>query len=73
MQQARASLKALMELRDDYAFKKSVAEDTTQSRNQLRQQLKEWLREFHTAARLALKDNPQRLEAFGIRVRSLQK
>lgn len=62
-----------MELRDDYAFKKSVAEDTTQSRNQLRQQLKEWLREFHTAARLALKDNPQRLEAFGIRVRSLQK
>lgn len=73
LQQAKASIEALMELRDDYAYRKSVAEDATQNRNRLRQQLREWVREFHTAARLALKDNPQRLEAFGIRVRSLQK
>lgn len=73
LQQAKASVEALMELREDYALKKSVAEDATQNRNRLRQQLREWVREFHTAARMALKDNPQRLEAFGIRVRSLQK
>ena len=73
LQQAKASVDALIELRDDYAFKKSEAEDATQSRNQLLKQLKEWVREFHGAARLALKDNPQRLEAFGIWVRSLQR
>ena len=71
--QAQASVAAIIELRDDRMHKKGEAEDSTESRDQASQLLKEWVREFHTAARLALKDNPQKLEAFGIKVPSLQK
>ena len=73
LDQAKASVEAVMALRDDRMYKKGEAEDTTQSRNQATQMLKKWVREFHTASRLALKDNPQKLEAFGIKVPSLQK
>ena len=58
-------------LRDDRMLKKGEAEDSTESKNQAAKLLKKWVREFHTAARLALKNNPQKLEAFGIEVPSL--
>lgn len=73
VEQAKASVEALMSLRTSRMRKKGEAEDNTEGRNQGVQQLKNLLREFHAAARLALKDHPQKLEAFGIRVRSLQK
>ena len=73
LDQAQASVAAVIELRDDRMYKKGEAEDSTESRNQASKLLKKWVREFHTAARLALKDNPQKLEAFGIKVPSLSK
>lgn len=73
LEQAKASVEAIIRLREDRMLKKGIAEDCTDSRNQMVKQLKSLLKEFHAAAKLALKDNPQKLEAFGIRVRSLQK
>lgn len=72
LQQAKASVEALLALRDDRMLKKGEAENCTVSKNDAAKQLRSWVREFHAAARLALKDQPQKLEAFGIRVRSLQ-
>ncbi len=71
--QAKASITAIMEMRREGMFIKSKAEDSTEMRNQAVKMLKNWITEFRASARLALKDNPQKLEAFGIRVRSLQK
>ena len=73
LDQAQASVAAVIALRDDRMYKKGEAEDSTENRNQASKLLKKWVREFHIAARLALKDNPQKLEAFGIRVPSLQR
>ena len=73
LMQAKASVEAVVALRDDLLYKKGEAEDTTESRNEASKRLRRWVSEFRAAARLALKDNPQKLEAFGIRVRSLQK
>ena len=72
LDQAKASVEAVIALRDDRMHKKGEAEDSTESRNQASQRLKQWVREFHAAARLALKDNPQKLEAFGLKVPSLK-
>lgn len=72
LQQAKASVEALLALRDDRMLKKGEAENCTVNKNDAAKQLRSWVREFHAAARLALKDQPQKLEAFGIRVRSLQ-
>ena len=73
LDQAQASIEATIALRDDRMQKKGEAEDSTESKNQASKLLKTWVREFHASARLALKDNPQKLEAFGIKVPSLQK
>ena len=73
LDQAKASVEAVLTLRDDRIFEKGKAEDCTQNRNQASKMLKDWVKEFHTSARLALKDTPQKLEAFGMSVPSLQK
>ena len=73
LDQAQASVAAVLALRDDRLHKKGEAEDSTEARNQARRLLQEWIRDFRATARLALKDTPQKLEAFGIRVPSLQK
>ena len=70
--QARTMVSSVMEMRDNQMYKKGEAEDTTESRNQASQQLRTWLKDFHATARLALKDTPQKLEAYGIVVRSVQ-
>lgn len=66
--EAKGLLEAILALRQDRLHKKGEAEDTTDSRNKAAKALKKWVSEFRAAARLALKDNPQKLEAFGIRV-----
>ncbi len=71
LEQSKASVEALQALRDDRMLKKGDAENCTVNKNEAAKQLRSWVREFHAAARLALKDQPQKLEAFGIRVRSL--
>ncbi len=68
LMEVKTSLEAILVLRQDRLYKKAEAEDTTDSRNQAAKALRKWVSEFRAAARLALKDNPQKLEAFGIRV-----
>lgn len=67
--QAQASLQAIVDLREELARTKGDAEDATQHKLQAQRELKEWLSEFRKVARLAFKKSPQKLEAFGIRVR----
>ncbi len=67
--QTQASLQAIVDLREEQARVKGDAEDATQRKMQAQQELKEWLSEFRKVARLAFKRSPQKLEAFGIRVR----
>lgn len=49
---------------------KGEAQDATDIRDQLFKELKEWIKDFRNIARLALTDNPQQLEKFGVLVRS---
>lgn len=67
--QAQASLQAIVELREALARTKGDAEDATQRKVQAQRELQAWLSEFRKVARLAFKKSPQKLEAFGIRVR----
>lgn len=70
--QAKALLENVLELREDRILKKGEAEDSTESRNHASKVLKKWVSEFRASARLALKDHPQKLEAFGIKVPTLR-
>lgn len=70
LEQAKASVEALKGMREDRMLKKSVAEDSTDSRNQAIKQLKSLLKEFHIVARLTFKENPQKLEAYGLVVKA---
>lgn len=67
--QAQASLQAIAALREDLTRRKGDAEDATQRKQQADKELRAWLSEFRTVARMAFKETPQKLEAFGIRVR----
>lgn len=67
--QTQASLQAIVALREELARTKGDAEDATQRKKQAQQELQAWLSEFRKVARLAFKRSPQKLEAFGIRVR----
>ncbi len=66
----KTALDSIMTMREDRMHIKGAAEDATDSRNKAVKDLRAWVSEFRTAARLALKDNPQKLEAFGIKVSS---
>lgn len=46
------------------------AQDATQKRNEKRKELRVWMARFRKAARLALHDDPQLLEALGVAVAS---
>ncbi|WPP51697.1 hypothetical protein [Catalinimonas niigatensis] len=70
LEQSKASVEAITKLRQERMLKKGKAEDSTDSRNQMIKQLKSLLKDFHMSARLAMKDNPQKLEAFGIMVKT---
>jgi len=64
--QAKASVQALLALKEDRLLKKSKVEDSTQEKRKAMKALKAWVQEFISIARIAFKDNPQTLEAFGI-------
>lgn len=68
--QAKASVEALIALKNDRMKQKGLTEDSTLAKREAFQALKRWVQEFRTTARFAYKDNPQRLEMFGIPVSS---
>ena len=70
IQQATTDTTQLLVMRQERIRQKGLAENCTQEKNEAFRQLKKWVSEFRAVARIAFKDNPQMLEAFGGLVRS---
>ena len=70
LQQAKAGIEALLAMQNRSSRIKGVAESATQERNASLDALSAWHVEFRAAARLAFKNTPQKLEAFGMKVPS---
>ncbi len=68
--QTKAMVEALHTARQQHVQSKGDAQHATQQRDEKRKQLKKWMAQFKKAARLALHDEPQLLEALGIMVPS---
>ena len=70
IQQAHSAAIHLLQLKEARADKKSCAEHSTQEKQQAQEALRLWVKDFRTTARMAFRDQPQTLEAFGINVRA---
>ncbi len=70
LEQAKVSVEALLVLKDRLMKKKGTAEGSTRRKNESVKTLRDWVREFHAASKLAMKDNPQLLEAYGLVVKA---
>ncbi len=65
VEQVKAMLEAIQDYRVAQSMSKSHAQEATRQRNKVSRELDEWMQEFMYVAKLALKDNPQYLEALG--------
>ena len=70
IRQAAQTVNQLWSLKEERLRQKSASEQATQDRQQAHEALRRWIVDFRTIARVAFRDQPQRLEMFGIRVRS---
>lgn len=68
LQQTQTRLQALVALYHQQTQRKAEAQNNTEQRNQAIKELDAWMREFYQVAKIALKDEPQLLEAIGISV-----
>ncbi len=73
LQQIKASVETILEMRTERISRKGEAQNSTHHKDQVLALLRAWLTEFHAVARIAFKESPQRLEAFGIIVPSGKK
>lgn len=64
--QTQASVESLLALKVERMKCKGSAEDSTQAKSEQMKALRDWYGEFRKLARIAFKNNPQQLEAFGI-------
>lgn len=70
LQQAQASVEALVALKGQRQQVKADAEEATRMKNEALRELRQWLRDFHAVARIATQDVPQLREAYGVVVRA---
>ena len=70
LERAASDTHELLSLRQERIRQKGLAESSTEAKNRAFQALRQWVSECRNIARLALKDNPQLLEGFGMTVRS---
>ncbi|MEQ9440224.1 MAG: hypothetical protein RIG62_14315 [Cyclobacteriaceae bacterium] len=68
IQQNRTAIKALQTMKEERMRIKALAENCTQTKQESLQRLRSWVIEFRSMARIAFKQTPQMLEAFGIPV-----
>lgn len=68
--QASAMVEAMMTVRHQRLQRKGEAQQATRTRDQSVKTLKAWMKDFRATARLALKDQPQLLEALDIVVKT---
>lgn len=73
LEQARASIEAVLATKRERTRKKGLAQDSTQEKRKAFAALKAWITDFRKTARFAFRDNPQLLESFGIVVASAVK
>ena len=66
IEQAKTRLLALQELADQLSQRKALAQSNTEQRNKAIQELDEEMSDFYKIAKIALKAEPQLLEALGI-------
>ena len=71
IQRAHSAASLLLQLKASRLDKKSTAEHSTQEKRHAQEALRVWVADFRTVARMAFRDQPQTLEAFGIRVRAV--
>ena len=70
LRRAATETRELLDSRTERARQKAKAENCTQVKQQAIRELRVWVVEFRAIARLAFKNEPQWLEAFGMLVRS---
>ncbi len=70
LNQSKAMAEALFAKRQQQMRKRGEAQSATQKRDEAIQALNKWMSDFRQVARVALQDNPQLLEALGIKVPS---
>ncbi len=70
VQQALKAAQELLQRKEARADKKSLAENSTEEKRKAQAALYQWVVDFRTIARMAFRNQPQTLEAFGIRVRA---
>ena len=70
LERGKKQVEAVAAALSDQKSKISVAQATTQEKNKAMVALNDWVGDFKSIARVALKDNPQLLEAFGIIISS---
>lgn len=70
IQQATTDITDLMVMRQARTRQKAKSEACTQAKNQAFRELRVWVMEVRGTARLAFRQNPQMLEAFGVMVRT---
>ncbi|WPP51113.1 hypothetical protein [Catalinimonas niigatensis] len=63
--QTKAMIEAIEDYRVHQSVSRSHAQEATQRRNKFTRELDSWMQEFMYVAKLALKNNPQYLEALG--------
>ena len=68
--QGQAMVEAVLHQRNMRFAKKGEAEASTHTRDLARKEMRTWMNDFYGVARIALKDQPQWLEALGIQVKS---
>lgn len=73
LEQASALVNSVLAMKEERTQKKGMAESCTQQKNAALKALRQWVSEFKTTARMAYREDPQMLEAFGILVPSSKK
>ena len=68
LEQGQNMIEAIMDARRERQQKAGEAQHATQQRDAVRQQMRIWLVDFRTVARIALREEPQLLEALGMTV-----
>ena len=70
LKQAQTDIDELQRLKEVRVDKKSQAEHSTQEKQEAQEALRTWVKDFHTIARMAFREQPQALEAYGIQVQA---
>ncbi|MEM9832366.1 MAG: hypothetical protein AAF944_17170 [Bacteroidota bacterium] len=70
LQKAQVDIDELLRLKEARIDRKSQAEHSTQEKQQAQEALRIWVKDFHTIARMAFREQLQSLEAYGIQVQA---